>query len=130
MQLLFGKKSSVSKVDPSGVCGEQVGCNSIQCTKCQRWVHRCCSDVSTGELQLSLLSCWNVFVCRTCLGHNCSVEENLEFIRGEDVLKKVGKFCYLGDMISCCGRASKAVSARIGYLLLLFISDWLYKNSK
>ena len=35
MQLLFGKESSVLKVDPCGVCGEQVGCNSIQCTKCQ-----------------------------------------------------------------------------------------------
>ena len=46
MQLLSGKISGVSKVDPSGVCGEQVGCNSIQCTKCQRWVHRPCSDVS------------------------------------------------------------------------------------
>ena len=29
MQLLFGKKKNVSKVDPCGVCGEQVGCNSI-----------------------------------------------------------------------------------------------------
>ena len=35
MQLLFGKESSVLKVDPCGVCGEQVGCNSIKCTKCQ-----------------------------------------------------------------------------------------------
>ena len=34
MQSLFGKKSNVSKVDPCGVCGERVGCNSIQCTKC------------------------------------------------------------------------------------------------
>ena len=29
IQLLFGKKSSVSKVDPCGVCGESIGCNSI-----------------------------------------------------------------------------------------------------
>ena len=29
MQLLFEKKSSVLKVDPCGVCGEPVGCNSI-----------------------------------------------------------------------------------------------------
>ena len=36
MQLLFGKKSVVSKVDPCDICGEQVGCNSIHCTKCQR----------------------------------------------------------------------------------------------
>ena len=42
MQLIFGKKTSVSKVDPWGVCGERIGCNSIQCTKCQRWVHRLC----------------------------------------------------------------------------------------
>ena len=41
-QLLF-RKSSVSKVDPCGVCGERVGCNSIQCTKCQRWANRRCS---------------------------------------------------------------------------------------
>ena len=27
IQLLFGKKSNVSKVDPCGVCGERVGCN-------------------------------------------------------------------------------------------------------
>ena len=72
MQLLFGKKSRVSKVYVSGVCGERVRCNSIQCTKCQRWVHCCCSDVPR---QVSLLSHRDVFVCRTCFGHNCSVEE-------------------------------------------------------
>ena len=111
MQLSFGKKSSVSKVDPCGVCGEWVGCNSIQCTKCQRWVHRRCSVVPR---QVSLLSCRDIFVCRTCLCHNCSVVEELEFKTGEDVLEEIEKFCYLGDMISCFGGASEAVSARIG----------------
>ena len=38
--VLFGEKSNVSKVDPCGVCGEGVDCNSVQCTKCQRLVHR------------------------------------------------------------------------------------------
>ena len=33
------------KVDPCGVCGERVGCNSTQCTKCQRWIYRRSSDV-------------------------------------------------------------------------------------
>ena len=46
-------------------------------------------------------------------GHNCSVEK-LEFKRGEDILEKVEKFCYLGKMISYYGGASEAVSARIG----------------
>ena len=59
MQLLFGKKGSVSKVGPCGVCGEQVDCNSIQCTKCQRWVYYRCSDVPR---KVSLLSCRDVFV--------------------------------------------------------------------
>ena len=39
--------------------------------------------------------------------------EKLEFKTGEDVLEEVEKFCYLGDMISCSGGASEAVSARI-----------------
>ena len=52
MQLLFKKKVFVSKVGPCGVCSERVGCNSIQCTKCLRWVHRRCSDVAR---QVSLL---------------------------------------------------------------------------
>ena len=56
---LFRKEISVLKVDPCGVCGERVGCNSIQCTKCQSWVHRRCSNVPR---QLSLLSCRDVFV--------------------------------------------------------------------
>ena len=80
-------KSSVSKVDPCCVCGEHVGCNSIQCTKRQRWVHRRCSDVPR---QVSLVLSCDVFACRTCLGHNCLVEEKLEFKRGEDVLKWKG----------------------------------------
>ena len=93
MQLFFRKKSSVSKVDPCHVCGEQVGCNSIQCTKCPRWVHHCCSDVPR---QVSLLSCQDVFLCRTCLGRNCSVEEKLKFKRREDVLEEVEKFLLSG----------------------------------
>ena len=101
MQLSFGKKSS-SKVDPCGVRGERVDCNSIQCTKCQRWVHHRCSDVPR---QVSLLSCRDILICRTCLCHNFSVVEKLEFKTGEDVLEEVEKFCYLSDMISCFGGA-------------------------
>ena len=60
---------------------------------------------------MSLLSCQDVYVCRTCLGHNCTVEK-LEFERSEDVLQEVEKFCYLGDMISCYGGASEVVNGR------------------
>ena len=109
IQLSFGKKSSVSKVDPCGVCSERFGCNSIQCKKCQSRVHRRCSNVPG---QVSLLSYRDVFVCRTCLGQNCSVGK-LEFKRGEDVLEEVERFCCLSDMISCFCGLSEAVSARI-----------------
>ena len=34
--------------------------------------------------------------------------------RGKGVLEEVGKFCYLGDMISYYGGASAAVSSRVG----------------
>ena len=110
MQLLFGKKSSVSKVDPCGFCVVRVACNSAQCTKCHRWVHRRCSNVTR---QVSLLSCRDVFVCKTSFGHNCSVEK-FEFKRGDDVLQEAEKCYYMGDMISCYGGASEAVSSRIG----------------
>ena len=39
-------------------------------------------------------------------GQNCSVEK-LEFKRGEDILEKVEKICYLGNMISYYGGASR-----------------------
>ena len=61
-----------------------------------------------------MASCRDAFVCGTCLGHNCPIEEKLEFKRGEDVLEEVEKFCYLGDIISYYCGASEAVSARIG----------------
>ena len=37
-----------------------------------------------------------------------------EFKRGDSVLQDVEKCCYMGDMISCYGGASEAVSTRIG----------------
>ena len=91
--------------------------NSIQCTKCQRSVSGCCSDVPR---QVSLLSCQDVFVCRTCLGYNSSAGEKLEFKRGEDVLEEVEKFCYLGDVISCYGGASEVVNAKMGSVWKMF----------
>ena len=112
MQLLHGKKAFISKVDPCAACGEQVGCcNSIWCKKCQKSVHR---HFSSASRRVSLLSFQDVFVCETCMGHNCSVKEKVEFKRDEDALEHVKKFCYLGDMFSSYGGASKAVSTRIG----------------
>ena len=64
--------------------------------------------------QVTLLSCRDALVCRTCLEYNGSVEEKLRFKTGEVVSGEVEKFCYLFDMISYYCGASEAVSARIG----------------
>ena len=101
LQLLFGMESSVSKVDPCGVCDEQVVCNSIQCTKCQTQVYHRCSVVPRIT--------WSVEYVLVII-----IEERRSwFKRDEDVLKKVEKFCYLGDMARCYGGAPEAVSKRI-----------------
>ena len=110
IQFLYSKKAYVLKVDVCHVSAEPVDCNSIQCTKCQKWVHHHSSDVPQ---QIILLSYQDVFVCRMCLSHNCSVKEKGEVKTGEDVLRGK-KICYLGDMFSSCVGASDVVSAGIG----------------
>ena len=34
---------------PCGVCGRGIGNNSIQCTSCQKWVHRKCSGINDDD---------------------------------------------------------------------------------
>ena len=43
---------------------------------CVRRVHLCCSDVPR---KVGVVSCRDVFICRTCLSYNCLVEEKLDF---------------------------------------------------
>jgi len=47
---------------PYGVCGRGVGNNSIQCTNCQKWIHRKCCGVND-----SISNVMKTFVCRHCL---------------------------------------------------------------
>jgi len=85
---------------PCGVCGRDVGNNSIQCTSCQKWVHIKCSGIK-GSMYKVMKS----FICRGCMipvtGTGCTsvpvdigVNANLEL---------VDKFCYLGYMFVECG---------------------------
>jgi len=80
---------------PCAVCGRGVGNNSIQCTRCQQWVHRKCSGIK--DIMYKVMT---TFVCRRCMnpvaGTGCTsvdigVNANLELL---------DKFCYLGDMLS------------------------------
>jgi hypothetical protein len=95
---------------PCGVCGKGVASNSLQCTKCRKWVHKRCSNIK-GSLQAANAT----FVCRKCvtLPQNASVTNGGMDIGNGSVLEKVGKFCYLGDMLNADGGADSAVVARV-----------------
>jgi len=47
---------------PCGVCGRGIGNSSIQCTSCQKWVHRKCSGIK-GSMYKVMKS----FVCTGCV---------------------------------------------------------------
>jgi len=105
--MISGKRQNVTHKAvrwPCGVCSIGVGNNSIQCTSCQKWVHRKCSGIKG-----SMYKVMKTFICRGCMnpvtgaGHtsvDIGVNANLEF-------------CYLGDMLSVDGDADAAVENRI-----------------
>jgi len=93
---------------PCGVCGRGVGSNSIQCTSCQKWVHKKCSDIK-GSMYKVMRS----FICRVCSNPVISTGHTSVDIGASVNLEVVDKFCYLGDMLSVDGDADAAVEARI-----------------
>ena len=50
---------------PFDVCGRGVGNNSVQCTSCQKWVHRKCSGIKGIMYKVM-----ETFVCRVCMNPN------------------------------------------------------------
>ena len=46
--MIGGERQMVRQKDvrwPCGVCSKGVGSNSIQCSSCQKWVHKKCSGI-------------------------------------------------------------------------------------
>ena len=39
---------------PRGVCGRGIGNNSTQCTSCQKWVHRKCSNIKSSMYKVKM----------------------------------------------------------------------------
>ena len=89
---------------PCGVCGRGVGNNSMQCTSCQKWVHKKCSGMK-GSISNVMKS----FICRGCVNPVTSTGYTSVDIGVSENLELVDKFCYLGEMLSVDG----AVEARI-----------------
>ena len=88
------------------VCGRGVGNNSIQCTSCQKWVHRKCNGIKG-----SMYKVMRTFVC--CMNHVTSRELTSVDIGVNANLELVDKFSYLGDKLSVDGDADAAVETRI-----------------
>ena len=82
---------------PCGVCQSGVGSsNAIFCDGCKRWVHKKCSGIK-GPLRPD-----PEFRCARCLGTARAIDERevSEVEVGNEKLKVVPEFCYLGDMLS------------------------------
>jgi len=93
---------------PCGVCGTGIGNNSIQCTNCQKWVHRKSSG-RKGSMYKVMRTC----VCRGCRNPVTSAGCTSVDIGVNANLELVDKFCYIGDMLSVDGYADAAVETRI-----------------
>ena len=95
---------------PCALCRTGVGRSSIQCSKCNLWVHyKKCSGLKTLSEDLS-------YECPRCRGvpgirpvDGCPFKE-VEV--GDCVLEAVDRFCYLGDMLSAGGGCMAAATAR------------------
>jgi len=93
---------------PCGVCGRGVGNNSIQCTSCQKWVHRKCSGVKGSMYKVR-----KKFVCRGCVNPVTSTGCTSVHTGVNVNLELVNTFSYLGDMLGIERDADAAVVIRI-----------------
>jgi len=88
---------------PCGVCSQGVGSSSLQCTSCQKWVHKKCSGLKGSMSKVA-----KSFIYRGCLNPVTSAVRTIVDI-GASVKELVDKFCYLGDMLSVDGDADAAL---------------------
>ena len=88
---------------PCGVCNKGVGSNSLQGTRCQKWVHKKCSGIKGSMSKVA-----KSFICRGCLNRVTSAVRTSVDIGASAKLELVDKFCYLGDMLSVDGDADAA----------------------
>ena len=91
-----------------GFAVKVLGSNSLQCTRCQKWVHKKCSGIK-GSMSKAAKS----FICSGCLNLVTSAGRTGVDIGASAKLELVDKFCYLGDILSVDGDADAAVEARI-----------------
>jgi len=97
--MISGERQKVMQKAVRWSCGvwcRGVGNNSIQCTSCQKWVHRKCSGIKGSVYKVT-----KTFVSGGCMipvtGTGCTSVD----IGVDANLVLVDKFCYLGDTVTC-----------------------------
>ena len=89
------------------VCGKGVGRNSVQCTKCQHWVHNRCAGVHGSLTQEK------DFTCKKCIPGVLFKDEDKMITLDGDNIEVVDRFFSLGGVISTEGEAQEAATSRI-----------------
>ena len=95
-----------SKIDPCGVCGTRVKCNSVLCTACGKWVHARCTDKKKVLVYVN-----KYFVCKKCRSMVKNFKGSADEKLGDGV-ETVSKFTYLRDRLNATGGCEMAVKAR------------------
>jgi len=73
-----------------GVYSKGFHSNSLQCTSCQKWVHKKCSGIKGSMSKMA-----KSFICRGCLNPVTCVGRTNVVIVASAKLELVDKFCYL-----------------------------------
>ena len=87
---------TVSKVDPSGICGKRVMANSVLSVKCRKWIHERCAKVKRVTLRLG-----RDFVCGRCKKQDDGIMDSVEELCEE--VETVRAFCCLRDRVNAGG---------------------------
>ena len=98
---------------PCGICCKGVGANSIQCSKCLKWIHKKCCGIK-GKLGSQNTNC----ICPKCKDKQHAHDERDHSEKEMDIgdgckLEIVSNFRYLGDVLADEGGAELAIIARI-----------------
>ena len=73
---------------PCSVCGKRVGRNSVQCAKCQHWMHKRCSGAHGSLTQEK------DFTCKKCKPGVLFEDENTKINLDGDKIEVVSRFSY------------------------------------
>ena len=95
-----------SNIDPCGVCGRRVIANSVLGKKSGNWVHGTCAKIKRATTRLAMH-----FVCLKYKGIMGGTVDSIKKLC--DKVKRVNRFCYLGDTPYAIGGCKAAVTARV-----------------